>query len=67
MRKGTVKWFDDVKGYGYIEDEDGEQVFVHFTDIQQQNGFRTLTRGDIVQYEVLAGELGAKAISVTKL
>lgn len=67
MRKGTVKWFDDVKGYGYIEDENGEQLFVHFTDIRQQNGFRTLTPGDIVKYEVIAGELGAKAIFVIKL
>ena len=67
MLKGVVKWFDETKGYGYIEDGNGEQIFVHFTDIIQQRGFRTLNKGDRVQFEVIQGELGAKATNVIKL
>jgi len=67
MRRGVVKWFDESKGYGYIEDGDGEQIFVHFTDIIQETGFRSLSQGDIVQFETIDGELGAKATNVVKL
>ena len=67
LHKGTVKWFDDIKGFGYIQSETGEEVFVHFTDIIQQKGFRTLTPGDSVEFELLGGEKGPKAMNVVKL
>lgn len=64
MQKGIVKWFDDIKGYGYIKPEDGNQIFVHFTDIEQNSGFRSLSEGDMVTFELIDGDLGAKAINV---
>ena len=67
MKRGTVKWFDDIKGYGYIEDDAGELIFVHFTDILEQNGFRSLDCGDVVKFEAVPGEFGARAILVVKL
>jgi len=67
IHKGTVKWFDDIKGFGYIQGENGEEVFVHFTDIIQQKGFRTLTPGDMVEFELFGGEKGPKAMNVVKL
>ena len=67
VQKGIVKWFDDIKGFGYIQSEIGEEVFVHFTDIVQEKGFRTLTPGDSVEFEVFEGEKGPKAMNVTKL
>ena len=67
MQQGVVKWFDDIKGYGYIEDGNGKQIFVHFTDIIQEKGFKTLARGDVVKFEVIQGEMGAKATNVIKL
>jgi CspA family cold shock protein len=67
VHRGIVKWFDDIKGFGYIQSETGEEVFVHFTDIVQQKGFRTLTPGDSVEFEVFRGEKGPKAMNVVKL
>jgi CspA family cold shock protein len=67
VHRGVVKWFDDIKGYGYIQGKTGEEVFVHFTDIVQEKGFRTLTPGDVVEFEVYVGEKGPKAMSVIKL
>ena len=67
MEQGVVKWFDETKGFGYIENKAGKQIFVHFTDIIQEKGFRTLSQGDIVEYELIHGEMGAKAIEVVKL
>lgn len=66
MRKGRVKWFDATKGYGYIEDEKGEEVFVHFTAIQEER-FRTLESGSLVLFASVKGEKGPKAVRVVKI
>jgi len=65
MSEGTVKWFDDTKGFGFIEDQGGPDVFVHFSQIEG-SGFRKLKEGDIVEYEVVQGEKGPKAAKVVK-
>ena len=62
-----MKWFDDVKGYGYIQSNSGEEVFVHFSNIKQKEGFKTLMAGSLVQFEMLSGEFGPKAIDVKKI
>lgn len=62
--KGTVKWFDSKKGYGFIIAEDGKEVFVHYTGIVKE-GFKTLTEGQLVEYELGNGEKGEQAINVT--
>ena len=67
MRRGIVKWFDDTKGYGYIESENGEAIFVHFSNIAQERGFKTLIPGEIVEYEAILGEKGLKAIYVKQI
>jgi CspA family cold shock protein len=66
MSKGTVKWFSDQKGYGFISGEDGKDIFVHFSAIQG-NGFKTLTEGEEVGYEVTTGPKGDQATNVRKL
>ena len=66
MYTGTVKWFNNSKGYGFITGEDGKDVFVHYTSIQG-NGFRSLTEGQSVQYEIEQWQKGPKAINVVKL
>lgn len=63
MVTGTVKWFNDRKGYGFIEQEGGGDVFVHHSAIQG-NGFKTLTEGQRVRFEVIAGEKGPQASNV---
>ncbi len=63
MSKGTVKWFNANKGYGFIEQEGGEDLFVHFSAIQSE-GFKTLDEGDMVTFEVSAGQKGPQAIDV---
>jgi CspA family cold shock protein len=63
--KGTVKWFNDSKGYGFIRQPEGEDLFVHFTDIQIE-GFRTLTEGEVVEFEVRESERGRQAANVMK-
>jgi cold shock protein len=65
MAKGKVKWFNDAKGYGFIEQEGGEDVFVHFSAIQM-DGFKTLAEGQVVEFEVKAGEKGLHAANVVK-
>jgi cold shock protein len=65
MAKGKVKWFNDAKGYGFIEQEGGEDVFVHFSAIQM-DGFKTLAEGQVVEFEVKAGEKGLHAANVTR-
>ena len=63
MEQGTVKWFNDAKGYGFISRQSGEDVFVHHTAIQT-NGFRTLKEGQAVQFEVTKGQKGLQAENV---
>ncbi len=65
MPTGTVKWFNDSKGFGFIKQDDGEDVFVHHSAIQMQ-GFRSLAEGDRVQFEVVKGPKGLQAANVTK-
>ncbi len=66
MAKGTVKWFNDKKGFGFISQENGDDVFVHQTAIQSE-GFRTLAEGDKVEFEVIKDQKGYKATKVVKL
>ncbi|MBQ6637018.1 MAG: cold shock domain-containing protein [Lachnospiraceae bacterium] len=66
MNKGTVKWFNNQKGYGFISDESGNDVFVHFTGIVG-DGFKSLEEGAAVEFEVVNGEKGPQAVNVTKL
>ena len=65
MAEGRVKWFNDSKGYGFIEQDGGEDVFVHFSAIQG-NGFKSLAEGDSVTFEVAQGPKGLQAANVTK-
>ena len=65
MAQGSVKWFNDAKGYGFISQEDGEDVFVHFSAIQAQ-GFKSLAEGDRVEFEVTRGPKGLQAANVRK-
>jgi CspA family cold shock protein len=65
MAKGKVKWFNDAKGYGFIEQETGEDVFVHFSAIQM-DGFKTLAEGQEVLFEVENGAKGLHASNVTR-
>ena len=64
MNKGVVKWFNDSKGYGFIEQEDGPDVFVHHTSINA-SGFRSLNEGDHVTFEIEQGDKGPAAVNVT--
>ena len=64
MVKGTVKWFNEKKGYGFLSREDGDDVFVHHTGIQGE-GFKTLREGDSVEFEVQDGPKGPQAVNVT--
>ncbi|HYV65888.1 MAG TPA: cold-shock protein [Myxococcales bacterium] len=65
MAQGTVKWFNDSKGYGFISQEGGEDVFVHHTAIQME-GFRSLAEGDKVEFDVAKGPKGLQAQNVRK-
>ena len=65
MATGKVKWFNDAKGYGFIEQDSGDDVFVHFTAIQG-DGFRTLVEGQPVEFEVKPGDKGLQAANVIK-
>lgn len=66
MPKGTVKWFNESKGFGFISSEDGGDVFVHYSSIEG-NGFKSLAEGDSVSFEIVDGPKGPKASNVTKL
>jgi CspA family cold shock protein len=66
MATGKVKWFNNTKGYGFIEREEGGDVFVHYTSIQGE-GFRSLKEGQEVQFEISEGEKGPQAVNVTIL
>ena len=65
MAQGQVKWFNDAKGYGFITQEGGEDVFVHYSAIQAQ-GFKSLAEGDKVEFEVTKGPKGLQAANVRK-
>ena len=64
--QGKVKWFNAEKGYGFIEGQDGKDVFVHFSAIEQE-GFKTLDEGQEVEFEVVEGARGPQAANVVKL
>ncbi|MED1205360.1 cold-shock protein CspD [Heyndrickxia acidicola] len=66
MQNGKVKWFNNEKGYGFIEVEGGDDVFVHFSAIQGE-GFKTLEEGQEVSFEIVEGNRGPQAANVTKL
>jgi CspA family cold shock protein len=66
MPKGKVKWFDSRKGFGFIESEEGSDVFVHYTDIQDE-GFRSLDEGQEVEFEIKKGPKGEQATKVVKI
>ncbi|BCN32315.1 cold-shock protein [Anaeromicropila herbilytica] len=66
MNNGTVKWFNAKKGFGFISDENGEDVFVHFSALVM-DGFKVLDEGDKVAFEIIEGEKGPQAANVTKI
>jgi CspA family cold shock protein len=63
LAQGTVKWFSNEKGYGFIEREEGDDVFVHFSAINME-GYKTLTEGQRVEFEVVQGDKGLQAANV---
>jgi len=65
MHKGTVKWFNNQKGYGFICGEEGKDVFVHFSGLNME-GFKTLEEGQQVTYDIVDGAKGPQAVNVTK-
>ncbi len=66
MAEGTVKWFNDSKGFGFIQQDDGPDVFVHFSAIQAE-GFKSLSEGDRVTFEVTNGPKGLQSSNVRKI
>lgn len=66
MAEGTVKWFNERKGFGFLEREDGDDVFVHFSMIQDE-GFKTLKEGEKVSFEIVDGQKGPAAANVVKM
>ncbi len=66
MSVGSVKWFNDAKGYGFITGEDGKDVFAHFSAINAE-GFKSLKEGDKVEYDIVEGEKGPQAANIVKL
>ena len=65
MATGTVKWFNEVKGYGFLTTEDGNDIFVHYTSIVG-DGFRTLNEGEEVEFEITEGAKGPQAVNVQR-
>lgn len=66
VAEGTVKWFNDAKGFGFIEQDNGPDVFVHFSAIQS-DGFKSLAEGDRVSFEVLQGQKGPQSNNVRRI
>jgi CspA family cold shock protein len=66
VEKGVVKWFNGSKGFGFISREEGDDVFVHYTAIEDNGGYRTLEEGDNVEFEIVEGPKGLQAKSVKK-
>lgn len=66
MGNGTVKWFNNKKGFGFIQQEEGPDLFVHYSSIQS-DGFKTLNEGDQVRFEIEESDRGPKAINVSKI
>ena len=66
MAEGTVKWFNDSKGFGFIEQDNGSDVFVHFSEIQA-DGFKSLAEGDRVTFDVTEGQKGLQSANVRRL
>jgi len=66
LPRGRVKWFSNSKGYGFIEQEDGEDVFVHFSAVQEE-GFKSLTEGQEVEFDIVEGPKGPQAANVVKI
>jgi len=66
MSQGTVKWFDEKKGFGFISGQDGKDIFVHYSNIAGA-GFKTLAEGDAVDFEITTGDKGPKAENVVKV
>ena len=65
MSKGRVKWFNQPKGFGFISQDDGDDLFVHFSSIQQQ-GFKVLDEGDEVEFKIAQGKKGLQAVDVVR-
>ena len=67
MARGKVKWFSAPKGFGFITGEDGKDIFVHFSAIQQEKGYKSLDENQEVEYEVTMGQKGEQAANVRKI
>ncbi|MDO4604464.1 MAG: cold-shock protein [Helcococcus sp.] len=67
MVKGTVKWFNAIRGFGFLTTEDGQDVFVHFSALEDNGEYRTLDDGQLVEFEIVEGEKGTQATNVVKL
>lgn len=66
MNKGTVKWFNNQKGYGFISDENGNDVFVHYSGLDME-GYKTLEEGQAVEFDVVDGNKGSQAVHVKRV